>query len=131
MLLINIFLSVVVVFLMLHVQNLLDSDVRINLMEIVTQNKDAITSRLMVNIKDLDVISNQITDNLQTSGMTSDREIDRFLEEYSLQNNNNDIFIADRHGVIRWRNGRNIDISGRRYFRLASEGTANISDKSI
>ena len=106
MLLINIFLSVVVVFLMRHVQNLLDSDVRINLMEIVTQNKDAITSRLMVNIKDLDVISNQITDNLQTSGMTSDREIDRFLEEYSLQNNNNDIFIADRHGVIRWRNGR-------------------------
>lgn len=85
----------------------------------------------MVNIKDLDVISNQITDNLQTSGMTSDREIDRFLEEYSLQNNNNDIFIADRHGVIRWRNDRTIDISGRRYFRLASEGTANISDKSI
>ena len=131
MLLINICLSVVVVFLMRHVQNLLDSDVKINLMEIVTQNKDAITSRLMVNIKDLDVISNQITDNLKTSGMTSDREIDRFLEEYSLQNNNNDIFIADRQGVIRWGNGRTIDISGRRYFRLASEGTANISDKSI
>lgn len=131
MLLINICLSVVVVFLMRHVQNLLDSDVKINLMEIVTQNKDAITSRLMVNIKDLDVISNQITDNLQTSGIVGDREIDRFLEEYSLQNNNDHIFVANRNGRIRWNNGRTVDISGRRYFRLAMAGTANISDKSI
>lgn len=131
MLLINIFLSVVVVFLMRHVQNLLDSDAKINLMEIVTQNKDAITSRLMVNIKDLDVISNQITDNLKASNIVGDREIDRFLEDYSLKNNNDHVFLADRNGTIRWNNGKTVDISGRRYFRLSSEGTANISDKSI
>ena len=50
MVFINLALSVSVVFLMRYVQNLLNSDVKINLVEIVTQNKDAITSRLMINV---------------------------------------------------------------------------------
>ena len=40
MVFINLALSVSVVFLMRYVQNLLNSDVKINLVEIVTQNKD-------------------------------------------------------------------------------------------
>ncbi len=131
MVLINICLSVVVIFLMRHVQDLLDSDVKINLMEIVSQNKDTITSRLQVSMKDLDIISNQITDSLKTSGITSEKGIDRFIHDYSLKNNTDNVFVADQNGLIHWGNGRTIDISGRRYFRLSSTGTANISDKAI
>ena len=54
MVFINLALSVSVVFLMRYVQNLLNSDVKINLVEIVTQNKDAITSRLMMNVNSLE-----------------------------------------------------------------------------
>ena len=53
MVFINLALSVSVVFLMRYVQNLLNSDVKINLVEIVTQNKDAITSRLMMNVNSI------------------------------------------------------------------------------
>ena len=60
MVLINLALSVSVVFLMRYVQNLLNSDVKINLAEIVTQNKDAITSRLMMNVNSLDITANKL-----------------------------------------------------------------------
>lgn len=131
MILINICLSVVVIFLMRHVQDLLDSDTKINLMEIVSQNKDTISSRLQVSMKDLDIISNQITDKLKASGIVDEEGIDRFIHDYSLKNNNDNIFVAGKNGLVQWANGRTIDISGRRYFRLSSTGTPNISDRSI
>ena len=65
MVLINLALSVSVVFLMRYVQNLLNSDVKINLAEIVTQNKDAITSRLMMNVNSLDITANKLADKLK------------------------------------------------------------------
>ena len=65
MVFINLALSVSVVFLMRYVQNLLNSDVKINLVEIVTQNKDAITSRLMMNVNSLDITANKLSDRLK------------------------------------------------------------------
>ena len=50
-------LFIAVFFLMRYVQNLLYSDVRINLTEVVTQNKDVVTSKLKVEVNNLDNVS--------------------------------------------------------------------------
>lgn len=131
LLVINVTLTALVVFLMRHVQELLDSDTRINLTEVVSQNKDAITSRLLLNVRSLDVISAQITEIMKAANVTDEAEITRFLEEYARSNNTRTLFVADRKGQVIWKNGDSMDIGGRKYFRIALSGTANISDKSI
>lgn len=128
---VNLGLGALVVFLMNHVQNLLDLDVRINLTEVVNQNKDAITSRLQLNIKSLDVLANQITETMKSANIASEAEAAHFLNQYALDNNTNILFVADRTGKVVWKNGNTLDISGRTYFYIALSGTGNISDKSI
>lgn len=127
----NVALAALVVFLMRHVQELLDSDTRINLTEVVSQNKDAITSRLMLNVRSLDVISAQITETMKAANVADEAEVEQFLKEHALANNTHTVFVADRKGKVTWKNGDTMDISGRKYFRIALSGTANISDKSI
>ena len=61
----NIILFGVIVFLLGYVQNLLDSDSRNNLEEIVSQNKNVITSKLLLDLNRLDIISNKISDGLK------------------------------------------------------------------
>mgnify|MGYP000217111055 CR=1 FL=1 len=56
-------LFIAVFFLMRYVQNLLYSDVQINLTEVVTQNKDVVTSKLKVEVNNLDNVSKQLTDD--------------------------------------------------------------------
>lgn len=130
-LLVHIGLAALVVFLMGHVQQLLDSDTKINLTEVVTQNKDAIASRLMLNIKTLEVVSTQITEGMKAVGIVNDEEVRRFINNYARENNTPNLFVADETGKVFWRNGSGFSISGRKYFRLSMEGTANISDKAI
>lgn len=131
MILINLGLSVSVVFLMRHVQNLLNSDVKINLTEIVTQNKDAITSRLMMNVNALDITANKIADTLKAAKSPDKTQTQNLLEQYAKENNTNEMFTANKDGVVLLNGGRKLDISGRHYFRLAVDGIPNISDKLI
>lgn len=58
--LVNAALLAAVFFLMGRVQNLLNSDTKINLTEIVTQNKDVITSKLMLEVNNLDLAAKQL-----------------------------------------------------------------------
>lgn len=127
----NMLLFGIIVFLMSYVQNLLDNDSRNNLTEIVSQNRDVITSRLMLDLNRLDIIGNKISESLKSSELDTEQEIDDFLAEYSKHAYDERIFLANRNGVAFTEGGRQIDVSGRRYFKLASNGTSNISDKTI
>ncbi|CAK7039039.1 EAL domain-containing protein [Phascolarctobacterium sp.] len=127
----NMLLFGIIVFLMSYVQNLLDNDSRNNLTEIVSQNRDVITSRLMLDLNRLDIIGNKISESLKSSELDTEQEIDDFLAEYSKHAYDESMFLANRNGVAFTEGGRQIDVSGRRYFKLASNGTSNISDKTI
>ena len=99
MVLINLALSVSVVFLMRYVQNLLNSDVKINLAEIVTQNKDAITSRLMMNVNSLDITANKLSDRLKAEKSSGKLKTQDLIEQYAKENNTDDLFTANRDGM--------------------------------
>ncbi len=116
---------------MSHVQNLLNSDVKINLTEIVTQNKDAITSKLMMNVNSLDITANKIADTLKALKSSDKTATQEMLAQYAQKNNTEDLFTATKGGIVLFEDGRKLDISGRHYFRLAIEGIPNISDRLI
>lgn len=99
MVFINLALSVSVVFLMRYVQNLLNSDVKINLVEIVTQNKDAITSRLMMNVNSLDITANKLSDRLKAEESSGKLKTQDLIEQYAKENNTDDLFTANRDGM--------------------------------
>ena len=127
MVFINLALSVSVVFLMRYVQNLLNSDVKINLVEIVTQNKDAITSRLMMNVNSLDITANKLSDRLKAEESSGKLKTQDLIEQYAKENNTDDLFTANRDGMALFDGGRKLDISGRHYFRLAIDGIPTMS----
>lgn len=131
MILTNVGLSISVVFLMNHVQLLLNSDAKINLMEVVSLNKSTITSRLLMNVSALDIVANKFTDSLRQAGTMNAESLERHLANYGRENNTPGVFVANRRGVATMRDGRTIDISGRKYFRLAVSGISNVSDKII
>ena len=85
----NIILFGVIVFLLGYVQNLLDSDSRNNLEEIVSQNKNVITSKLLLDLNRLDIISNKISDGLKNKNITKEAELNKFLEDYYQLNDYN------------------------------------------
>lgn len=129
--LIGLALSTSVVMLMRHVQYMLNADLKINLTEIVTQNKDAITSRLLMRMSALDVTVTKVTERLPVRQGDSLSRIQELLVEYSQANNTEKSFISDLNGDIICSDGQSINISGRNYFRLAVNGIYNISDTLI
>lgn len=128
---IDIMLFVSVSFLMNHVQNLLDSDVKINLSEIVTQNKDVISSRLTVEMNGMDLVARQISDKYADSGDLSDENLKAVYREYIQEKQVENLFMATQDGMGVFADGTEIDISGRMYFRLGMEGRQNISERMI
>lgn len=130
-LLLSLTLSLLVVFLMRHVQHMLNSDVRINLTEVVTQNKDAITSRLMMSVNSLDVFSNEILTKLRLENAHENESIYALLDEYSHEHNTETLFLANLKGLAPLPAGKQVDISGRNYFRLALANRPNISEKLV
>lgn len=127
----NIILFGVIVFLLGYVHNLLNNDSRNNLEEIVSQNKNVITSKLLLDLNRLDIISSKISDGLKNKNITQEAELNKFLEDYSKNNIDNSLFIANKDGVAYINDQIHKDISGRRYFRLAIDGISNISDRTI
>ena len=127
----NIILFGVIVFLLGYVQNLLDSDSRNNLEEIVSQNKNVITSKLLLDLNRLDIISNKISDGLKNKNITKEADINKFLEDYSKNSIDDSLFLANKNGLAYVDGVTHIDISGRRYFKLAIDGISNISERTI
>ena len=124
-------LFIAVFFLMRYVQNLLYSDVRINLTEVVTQNKDVVTSKLKVEVNNLDNVSKQLTDRLSQEGPADGNALKSAFLSYIMENPDPDLFIADGAGNAYFTDGSSVSVAGRKYFRLALEGVQNISDKTI
>lgn len=125
---INIVLFGAVVFLMNHVERLFRSDVRINLTEIVTQNKDVISSKLKLEVNSLDLISKQISDRIEISKDASRENIKKIFFDY---NGDPMLTYADIEGNAIYSGGQEVNIAGRNYFKLSLQGKQNISERII
>ncbi len=119
-----------VFFLMQHVQGLLASDVKINLTEVVTQNKDVIANKLRLEINNLNTASTQIVENLNQS-VDGEGSLQSVFIDYSRAHEGARLFVANADGVATMSTGETVDVSGRKYYRIAMQGDTNISDKLI
>lgn len=128
---INICLLFSVSFLMRKVQNLLDSDVQINLTEVVTQNKNVITSRLTLEMNNLSIISRQLSDRVPENPKDYPAALKETFLSYHPETQGEEVFIADQEGTAIFSDGAEIDISGRNYFRLGMQGINNISERTV
>lgn len=117
--------------LMDHVQNLLSSDVRINLAEIATQNEEIIAGRLSMQVNNLNLAAEQIADRLPPTDDITDAQLRSAFSAYIRQKPHDRAYVASRDGKAFFADGRELDIAGRKYFRLASAGKRNISDRII
>lgn len=128
---VNVILLCAVFFLMRQVRLLLDSDVKINLTEIVTQNKDLITSKLALEMNNLSLVSKQLSDQYKEKGNGSADVLKDVFLSYADKAEETEIFIADESGTAIFSDEQKIDISGRNYFRLGMQGINNISERTI
>lgn len=124
-------LFVSVFFLMNYVQNLLYSDVKINLTEIVTQNKDVISNRLSVEMNNMSMVASQISDEYAKSGIKTKENLRNIFAKYIADKQINSLFMATGDGIGSFANGYEIDVSGRQYFRLGIDGKQNISERMV
>lgn len=124
-----------VIFLMQHVQYLLNSDIRINLAEVVTQNKDVITSKLSLEVNNLDSVASKILDRLKNEKNPSYSRLQDIFLEYSRDHQEiigKTLYIANKDGEVLFPDGtNNFSVAGRRYFKLSIQGVQNISDRII
>lgn len=126
------FLLVAVVILMQFVQNLLNSDAKINLTEVVTQNKDVITSRLNLEVNNVASVSERLGDRLKEEPIVDNDVLKKVFNEYSSERESLDkYFVAGTDGTAYFPDGSTVDISGRKYFKLSMEGLKNVSDRLI
>ena len=92
-------ISILVVFiiqLMRHVQSLLELDTKINLTEIVSQNKESITNRLTLNIQSVEVLASQLSDEIKYKQLLDKNlDIQEAINEFGIKTNSNSIFIAN------------------------------------
>lgn len=126
----DIFLFVGVFILMNYVQKLLQNDVEINLTEIVTQNKDVITTKLSLEFNDLDSVASQLADRYGQMTEQSPESLKLLFERYVKEKKDTRLFIALEGGQAIFPDGRQRDISGRLYYRLAMEGKQNVSERT-
>lgn len=120
-----------VAFLMNHIQTLLNNDVRVNLTEIVTQNKDIIKGRIDSELSALHIKSTQIVDEASRFGEVNDENLNEAFQTYATSHSLQDIFIAHANGVAYFNDAATMDIKGRQYFKDALAGNSNISEKLI
>ncbi|MGO0882848.1 bifunctional diguanylate cyclase/phosphodiesterase [Clostridioides difficile] len=128
---VDILMVIAVFYLMNYVQHLLQSDVKINLTEIVTQNKDVITNKLMMEVNNLDLASNQVSERFSQSEDRSQDSLKSIFLQYSKEKNDDNFFLASKDGNAIFPNGKELDISGRHYFKLALDGIQNISERIV
>lgn len=122
---------VLVFFLMTYVQSLLDSDVRINLQEVAIQNRDVITSKLNLEMNNVNQASNQISAKLKEKGNYGESSFHDVIKEYGAAYEDTETFISNLDGRGFFYDEKVTDVTGRQYFRLASQGIQNISEKIV
>ncbi|MEG0229116.1 MAG: EAL domain-containing protein [Oscillospiraceae bacterium] len=122
---------IAVIFLMSYVQKLLNDDVRINLTEIVTKNKEVITGKIDVELNYLKVKSKQLSDLFENLKNLNDDEMVKTFFDYIKEKNDNTINFAVSNGTTYTPDGKTINVSARSYFKLGMEGTSNISNRLI
>lgn len=128
---VNVVLLIAVLFLMNYVQYALNADVRINLSEIVTQNKDVINSKLMAEVNSLEVIATQFSTSLAKAKGERDVAMREIFSEYARDKSDEKLYWASAQGLAWYPDGQEIEISGREYFILAMQGRPNISARIV
>lgn len=128
---INLFLLVAVVNLMTYTQKLLNDDIRLNLTEIATQNKDVITSKLKLEINNLNMTAENLAREYKNQDFFDANKMKTIFLNYADEEKDPMLFLALENGEAVFPNGEIRDISGRAYYRLAMEGTQNISDRIV
>lgn len=129
--LISILLFASVMLLMQHVQKLLLSDVRLSLSEIVNQNKDVISSKLTVELNNLNLIAQQVSDKIDQTGNTDGENIKKMFLEYVKKNSDESLCYSDLEGNAVFGGGQEVNIAGRKYFQLAVKGGSNVSEQIV
>lgn len=125
-------LLVIAIFnLMNHVKYLLNEDVRINLSEIVTQNKDVISSKLTLELNNLEVAAKQLSDRLSYELGSEKGLDDQIILDFINETNDQSLVFAFANGDATAATGQKFNISGRSYFQLGMKGTSNISERLI
>ncbi len=127
---IDLLLIIAVLGLMRHVQFLLAEDARLNLTEIVTQNKNVITSNLTVALNNLELHSKQLAERLarEEQGGAS---MERIFSAYAQEKGDTSLNWASDSGKGLSGAGVSVDIAGRQYFKLGMQGIPNISDRLV
>lgn len=121
-----------VLFLMDYVRMLLYSDVRINLTEIVAQNRDVIASKLSLELTNLTLASSRISERLKQQHALDDGSLYEALEAYSSESKDSQLFVSNAEGVSYFSDGQaSINVMGRNYFRLSLSGIPNISERIV
>lgn len=127
----NVLLIAAVFLLMNFVQQLLHSDVRINLTEIVTQNKDVIASKLMLEMNNLDLAAKQLDERFAQAGADDYESMRAVFLAYGAEKGDPTLTWSYSDGRALFPSGQEVVIAGRKYFRLAMEGNANISERTV
>lgn len=120
-----------VLILMNHVKKMLLSDVKINLTEIVTQNKDVITSKLMLEVNSLELVSKQLAERVSYTGDYSDANVKETFLSYADAGTDDMLCYSNKDGDAVYAGGYELNIAGRKYFQLALQGNPNISERTI
>ncbi|MBQ7585261.1 MAG: cache domain-containing protein, partial [Desulfovibrionaceae bacterium] len=126
----NVILLLGVILLMQYTKNVLNSDVRSNLFEIVKQNREIIANRINLEIKNLLLSSRHIATKLTNSSPDAYEMNKALIATLGQQDPN--IFVASREGLsYTGASPTPLNISSRHYFHLALEGIPNISERLI
>ncbi|MEG0076821.1 bifunctional diguanylate cyclase/phosphodiesterase [Anaerorhabdus sp.] len=128
LLLVNALLVLTIFALMSYAQNLLNDDIETNLKEIVEQNKDVINNNLSSEVNSLSIVAKQLAERYSQQ---EDVPLEQSFMEYTLQNNETQLFLALPNGSAFLPSGTTIDVTGRQYFRLSMAGESNISDRLL
>ncbi|WP_373266951.1 bifunctional diguanylate cyclase/phosphodiesterase [Hungatella hathewayi] len=131
MICIDVILVIAVIGLMTYVRHLLESDARVNLTEIVTQNKDVINNKLMLEVKNLELVSKQLSDRYSQLEDKNQETLKETFLRLSEQKGDIISYLALENGTAVMPNGESFDLSGRKYFKTAMQGTENISERIV
>lgn len=130
--LVDIILLVIVFYLMTYVRFLLKEDARINLTEVVTQNKNVISSKLELELNNIELDANKLADRFSLAGAEIDEnKMKAIFLEYIAHKGDTSLIWAFTDGKAVSGTGKEIDISARNYFRIGISGIPNISERVV
>lgn len=128
---ISVLLLIAVLGVMSYVQGLLHQDVRISLTEIVNQNKNVITSKISLEVNNLNIVSKQLSEQLAVTGDISDRAVEEAFLGYAQRTEDPLLCWANKDGEAVYGDRQRVNVAGRRYFQYAMQGDENISEQLI